>query len=171
MARSFRLSPAVPEDELRLTFESPSPAVGAKNDLVVSAGNRGLQHAFMTAFGEKRVSVNLMALTEVVGLGNIDKFLYSDPSLLNAIEAAGYDPETLVVSVRRKTETPPPPLSAEDTRGLIEKAQEQAVSALDEMEAWMEAHDVSVLSSSDKDLMQERLEKIRDLLGEILDPE
>ena len=171
MVKAFRLPPAVPEDELRMTFESPCPAVGAKNDLIVSAGNRGLQRALLAAFGEKRVSVDLMALSGVVGFGNTDRFLQSDPPLIDAIESAGYDPETLVVSIRRKTDAPPPPLSADDARGLIEKAQEQAAAALEDMEAWSEAHDVSILSSSDKESLQERLEQIRDLLGEILDPD
>ncbi len=169
MPKAIRLPAAIPEDEMRMTYE-PEGLIG-KPDLLISGGHRRLQNLLLTTFGSPRTCVDSLKLAGVIGLGDMRNFITQEPPLIEEIKAAGYDPLSLVLSIQRPAETNAKdvPEDDEDDQTKIENAQEKAVILLAQIDLWQSVHDLTVLSDSELRNLTETIETIRDLLGSVLE--
>jgi hypothetical protein len=155
MARLVRLPPTVGSDEVRVFWQSEP---GEFSSLGVE-GPRGIYHMALSHFGHKRQEFvgSLVDSLEA----RMDGKLVDKPSFLDELVAEGFDPTTLVFSIRKKGLPAPTDVVPVDPRKLIEDAQQESLDLEADLDGLDTVKDLTVADYGDMDNLKERISRIQ----------
>jgi hypothetical protein len=150
MSKLVRLPAVIPDDEIRVWCE---PSAGGRSKLHAHAPGSLLTYA-LAILGAERFGIR-EEVDFATRLNLEERYLARRRTPLEELEAAGFDPETLVLSIRRKGSPSPVTVVTDDLRARLEEAQAALAAFSASIEGIDETKGVFVLSERERDALVE----------------
>ena len=159
MPDMVRLAAEVPDGELRIYWDRTDDG-----DCLHAWGPSRIRVAILDLVAGKR-----LAFREDADFGTRLRLegtvLERAPSLVEELEARGYDPRTLVLSVRKKGMPAPPVAVPDDLRGRLDTAGAALKAVAKAVEAGEEAKGIHLYDAAEMDRLRESLGEAEAALG------
>lgn len=163
MPRLVRLPAHINDDEVRVYWDKTDDG----DDLHVWAP-RGIRGFAMSIFTAKRLDIASEALHERYA-ARAEGIVKDTPSYLEELEAAGYDPRTLIFSIRKKGAPEPVVEVPDDIRRRLEDAQTAILALSSALNAAPEAKGVYIMSQDEGDAVRDAATKAEAAIASALD--